>query len=356
MNRKRIDIHFIAEKAGVSYTTVSRVMNNSSLVKPTTRRKVEALIRKHDYVPDYFARGLKRKRSYTIGLIVTNITYPFYPRIIRHIEEQAFNNGFSVILCDSGGDLEREKLEIGVLLEKKVDGIIAAPVDVPDSNEDLYRRIVASGKSVVFVNNFLEDVDTDSVRLDNIEASQRITEHLIRIGHKRLGLIKDAFDRLASREDGFRRAHEKHGMTIDPDLLVRRDISEGGIRTGLGDELDGHRFAKVLLSRSEPPTAIFASNDAMALGVCKYAHDSGIPIPDELAVVGFDDVPYASFLNVPLTTMAQPSQEIAGAAFGLLRERIESDSEILPRTVMVKAKLIVRESCGATRARSVSSA
>lgn len=341
-----ITIRSIAEEANVSRATVSRVINNSPLVRKKTREQVLRVIAKYNYHPHALAQALKSKKSFTIGLIVTDITYAYFPQIIQGIEEVAVTNGFGVFFCESNMNAERERMDLRILLEKRVDGIIAAAYDGPGNNEKLYQSIVEEGIPVVFCNNSLENVEADTVVGDNVGGVTKAIEHLIRLGHKRIGFIRDVFERRGLRELGYRNVFKSHNLKIDEQLIVMRDIEKEGVRKGIGDPLDGYTLFKGLW-KLKKPTAVFCSNDAIAFGVYHAADELGLKIPDDLAVVGFDDVPMAEYLLVPLTSVRQPMFEIGMNAFQLLMDRFKNQPKRSKQQILLDTELIIRKSCGA---------
>ncbi|MCD6386267.1 LacI family DNA-binding transcriptional regulator, partial [Candidatus Sumerlaeota bacterium] len=343
--KKLLNIREIARLSGVSYITVSRVLNDSPLVKESTKKRVQQVIEKHGYTPNLIARGLRKRKSNTIGLIITNMTYPFFPEIVQAIEDEALNNNYDVIICDSQGDKDKEVRRLKALLSRRVDGLIAAPINQPGNNNlETYQEIVDRNIPVVIINYPFPLEKSDFVGVDDYPAAQEATEYLISLGHRRIAFFHDVFAVGEARLKGYISTLKKHGIPVEKELIFMRDIQHEGIRKGIGDELDGFIFCQKALAMQDPPTAIFCSNDAIAIGAYRAIAEQGLKIPEDISILGFDNVPYSAFLYVPLTTISQPMEEIGRTAFHLLLERINSP-ERSSRRVLVETELVIRSSC-----------
>lgn len=350
---EKITLKDIAKESGVSYSTVSRVINNLGYVHPLTYQKVMRVVKKYGYTPNNVARALRTAKTSTIGLLITNITYPFFPEIVQGIENEAIGKGYNVIISDYNGDVEREAERLLMLIKKNVDGIIAAPIDDSESNNwDLYAALRKQNVPIVII-NYTVDLDADFVGVDDRVAAEQCVEFLINLGHRRIAFIHDIFARRKARLNGYKSALMKHGIPFDEHLVLQRDIEKEGIRVGIGDEIDGYRLCKKILAAKPRITAIFCSNDAIAIGACKAIFEANLKIPDDISIVGFDNIPITRYLQVPLTTVSQPMYQIGENAFNLLLDRIESKGEhIIPRQVLLKGELIIRETCCPPRSRS----
>ena len=325
-------IQEVAEKAGVSSTTVSHVLNNTRLVSPETRARVEAAMDELGYHPNALARSLRRGQTHTLGLILPDSANPFFAEIGRAVEDAAFEFGYSVILCNTEGDLDKEQLYMDVLSKKQVDGIIfVAAGDRTDSLRGLLRRKMP----VVVVDRDLTGVEVDAVLGDNLQGGYLATQHLIDLGHRRIACISGPSNVTPSAERviGYRNAILGTGLMVDEDLIVRGDFHAES----------GHSAAHHLLDRSSAPTALFVCNDMMAMGALRAAAEMGKRVPDTLAVVGFDDIDLASYTSPRLTTVAQPKVEMGRRAVQLLVERL-ADKALAPRKEILLPQLIVRDS------------
>ncbi len=322
----------VAERAGVSITTVSHVVNETRPVSDELRGRVLAAIQELGYQPNTLARSLRRGKTHTIGMIIPDNANPFFAEVSRGVEDTSFEHGYSVILCNSDGDLDKELLYTSVLAEKRVDGIIFVAAGV--STEHI-RDLQAQRIPLVVVDRDIPDVAVDSVLTDNARGGELATRHLLELGHRRIGCITGPSDVTpsADRVTGYRRVLEAFGVPVDERLIVKGDFRcESGYRT-----------THSLLAMGNPPTAIFACNDMMAIGVICEALELGLRVPGEVSVVGFDDVRLASFTNPPLTTVAQPKYEMGTVATRLLIERMH-DLDMPARRRVFDVSILVRQS------------
>lgn len=327
-------IQEVARKAGVSPTTVSHVINNSRVVSAETRLRVEAAMEELHYRPNALARSLRRGQTHTLGLILPDISNPFFAEIGHSIETAAFEQGYSVILCNTEGDLDKEDLYVDVLSKKQVDGMIfVAAGDQTDSLRALLRHEVP----VVVVDRDLPEVEVDAVLADSRQGGYLATQHLIALGHRRIGCIAGPFHLTpsAQRVTGYREALLDAHLLADDDLIKRGDFHPES----------GYRAARSLLERRDAPAAIFACNDLMALGALRAAAESGRQVPADLAIVGFDDIELASYTSPPLTTIAQPKADLGRLAVQWLIEHI-ADKSRPARRELLPTRLIVRGTCG----------
>lgn len=324
----------VAERAGVSVTTVSHVINETRPVSDDLRRRVLEAMHALGYQPNALARSLRRKETHTIGMIVPDSANPFFAEVARGIEDASFEQGYSVILCNSDGDLEKELLYTNVLSEKRVDGILFVAAGV--STEHI-RALQARQMPLVVVDRDIPDVVVDSVLIHNARGGWLATQHLIELGHRRIGCITGPSDVTPSAERviGYQQALQEAGIPLDEALIVKGDFQYES----------GYRAAQQLLALDDPPTAIFACNDLMAVGAISAAVELGFQVPARLSVVGFDDIRLASFANPPLTTVAQPKYEMGVVAMTMLLERMR-ERDMSPRRRLLDIRLVVRQSTG----------
>jgi len=334
-----VTIKDIARKAGVSYATVSRALNNKRGVREATRRRILELASKMSYTPNAIARGLVKKQTLTLGLIIPDITNPFYPEVARGIEDGATEGGFSIFLCNTNWEREREVHYLRLLAEKRVDGIILAPID--DGFEA--GEFGPAGKiPVVYVCNAPRGAEHSFVVIDNVLGGFLATEHLIRAGHRRIGFVGSTEDSLtiAERLEGYRRALKKHGLQGEKKY----------IRLGEFKQETGYRIIRSMIADGDYPRAVFAENDLLALGIMQGVKASGLSVPADVAVVGFDDIPFSGFPEVRLTTINQPKYEMGRKAVEILLEQIGGPAGTQPlrpvqiRQIYLKPQLVVRES------------
>lgn len=325
-------IREVAESAGVSYATVSHVINNTRLVSPETRERVLAAMTALNYRPNALARSLRQGKTNTIGLVLPDSANPFFAEISRSIEDEAFKQGYSVFLCNTELDTQRELFYVDVLSKKQVDGIVfVAAGDQADSLDFLVRR----NMPVVMIDRDVPNVEVDAVLTDNQLGGFLATRHLLELGHTRIACIAGPSSITPSSERmiGYRKALEEAGIPYDEDLVVRGDYHAQS----------GMEITHSLLKTNPRPTAIFALNDLMALGALRAAAEAGYTIPRDLAVVGYDDLEIAHFSNPPLTTISQPKKEIGVQAINLLVDRMTHKSRS-PSRLVLAPELIVRRS------------
>jgi len=316
----------------VSVTTVSHVVNGTRRVSDGLRQQVLTAVNELGYQPNALARSLRSKKTHTIGLVVPDSANPFFAEVARGIEDVSFEEGHSVILCNSDGDLRKELLYTDLLVEKQVDGIlfVAAGFSAEHILRLLERRI-----PVVVVDREIPGVSVDSVLTDNEQGGWLATHHLIKLGHRRIGCITGPSDLTpsADRVTGYQRALQQSGLPVESELVVRGEFQSDS----------GYQAAHSLLGMKDPPAAVFACNDLMAVGVLGAAYERSLQVPDQLSVVGFDDIGLASFTNPPLTTVAQPKREMGALAARMLLDRMH-DPELAPRRRLLETKLVVRRS------------
>ena len=325
-------IREVAESAGVSYATVSHVINNTRLVSPETRERVLAAMDALNYRPNALARSLRQGKTHTLGLVLPDSANPFFAEISRSIEDEAFKEGYSVFLCNTELDTQRELFYVDVLSKKQVDGIIfVAAGDQADSLDFLVRR----NMPVVMIDRYLPNVEVDAVLTDNQLGGYLATRHLLELGHTRIACIAgpSSITPSAERIIGYRRAVQEAGLPYEESLILRGDYHAQS----------GMDIAHSILKMQPRPTAIFALNDLMALGALRAAAEAGCSVPGDIAVVGYDDLEIARFTNPPLTTVAQPKREIGARAIQLLIERMSLKDSPRSRLVL-PPELIVRRS------------
>jgi LacI family transcriptional regulator len=325
-------IREVAESAGVSYATVSHVINNTRLVSHETRERVLTAMEQLNYRPNALARSLRQGKTNTIGLVLPDSANPFFAEISRGIEDEAFKRGYSVFLCNTELDIQRELFYVDVLSKKQVDGIIfVAAGDQADSLDFLLRR----NMPVVMIDRDVPNVEVDAVLTDHKLGGFLATRHLIELGHKRIACIAgpSSITPSAERITGYRRALEEAGISYDENLVLRGDYHA---QSGL-------EITHSILKMNLRPTAIFALNDLMALGALRAAAEADCSVPDDLAVVGYDDLEIARFTNPPLTTISQPKKAIGAQAVSLLVDRMSQKSRA-PSRLVLPPELVIRRS------------
>jgi DNA-binding LacI/PurR family transcriptional regulator len=325
----------VAELAGVSTATVSRVLNNYPHIRDDVRRTVLDAIAELEYKPNRVAQRLRATSSRLIGIVVTDISNPFFNTIMASIEGEFFNHGFSVLMSNTAADPQKELGYLSMMENEGVAGLVIAPTS---ENVDRVAELAEAGLPIVVIDRRMTSGKVDMVLADNVAGAQTAVEHLIALGHTRVGHIGGPVHLTSGREryQGYQQAMDNAGLAISPNLVR------------LGNHLyeSGYSCALDLLDSADPPTALFIANNMMTLGALNAIHDRGRRIPHDIAIVGFDDMPWSTSLNPPLTAVAQPTLEIGYRAASMLLERIEQP-DLSPRMEVLPTTLVVRASCGA---------
>ncbi len=333
--RANVGIRDVAQRAGVSVGTVSNVLNGSPRVSPVTVERVRAAISDLGYVRNEAARQLRAGRSSSVGLVVLDVRNPFFTDVARGAEDEAARFGLSVILGNSDEDVARESSYLDLFEEQRVHGILISPFgDIEDRLAELRRR----GTPVVLVDRESRDAAVSSVSVDDVAGGRLAVAHLLSTGRRRIAFvggplgIRQISDRLA----GARAAvAEVPGATLEE------------LETAALTVLEGRRVGEDLVARTERPDAVFAANDLVAVGLLQALVMSGrLRVPDDVALVGFDDIDFASATVVPLTSVRQPRHEIGATALRILREEA-AEPERPPRRIVFQPELVVRASTGA---------
>lgn len=329
----KVTIKDIAKEADVSITTVSRVLNDKPDVSLDTRRKIEQVIERLGYNPNTIARGLVTKRTYTIGLIIPDISNPFFPEVAHGIESKARELGYSVVFYNTDNDKKAEKQAIEVLKGKRVDGIILSLS--LENNQELH-KLAQEYFPVVELDRKVPDSSFPTVTIDNEEAAFEATEHLINLGHTRLAHItgdlgtQTGLDRLS----GFKKALNKYGLKIEKEYITEGNYSREAGYVGM----------KNLLKLRKVPTGVFAGNDLMAIGAYQAVFEKGLRIPEDISIIGVDDIEVASIVRPGLTTMRFPKHELGQKAAEILIREIEGQDMDKQGDIILKTTLVLRGS------------
>ncbi|MSU66391.1 MAG: LacI family transcriptional regulator [Opitutus sp.] len=324
----------VADRAKVSIATVSRVLNKSDKVVPETRAIVEQALRELEYRPSRVARRLRMNsgRAHLVGLIIPDIQNPFYAEIARGVEDAAYAAQYALLLCNSDENPAKEQFYLDVMRDESVDGIVLPPFDEADAAVLAFAK---TGIPVVCVDRSLARGATDLVEVDNHRGAFDAVSHLVAKGHKHIGLIEGRAQVSTSRERrrGYLDALAEHG------IAVRKDL----IRAGDFKQESGRVLANELLDLRRPPTALFVCNDHMTVGALAALHHRGLRVPRDVAIVGFDDLPWAEALDPPLTVVRQPAYDVGRQAMELLLKRIMEPGRP-PVTLRLLPELVVRRS------------
>lgn len=331
---KTTTIADVAKLANVSKSTVSQYLNKRyQYMAEETKEQITLAIKELGYQPNIVARSLKQKTTKTIGLIAANIVHSFSTQIIRTVENVCHEHGFHLMICNADDDPQKEKEYIQSLMAKQVDGIIAFPTG---GNLELYENMIESKYPIVFVDRIVNEISIPSVLLDNENAAMIAVQHFIDKGYERIGIMTTTIIRNITprieRIRGYKKAFEVNGIPINEDYIKSLEIErmQEGIRE---------------MFETEPrPQAILAGNDLTLIEVLKYIKVNNLEIPNDIALIGIDDVSFASFYYPPITTIAQPIQDIGKRAANLLLDKINKKEQTNQLIYRYEPELLIRES------------
>ncbi|HOA25852.1 MAG TPA: LacI family DNA-binding transcriptional regulator [Aggregatilineales bacterium] len=333
MTKNKITIQDVAARAGTSPSTVSRVLTGSAPVSEGLRQSVERAIAELGYRPSLVARSLKTQTTYTVGLLVNDITNPFFSALARGVEEEANGQGYSLILCNTNEDPERELKYLQILRDKQVDGIIFGPT----GRNDEFIRSLAGRIPLVQIDRQMPGLDAPAVLVDNEKAAYQATRLLVERGHERIAMLGWGMDITTSteREAGYERALREAGIALDTRLLARPSQFSHSTLV---------RAAEELLAQQPRPTAIFAANNRFGIATLAAIRRFNLTVPDDVALVVFDDIDAFSLMSPSITAVAQPALEMGRVAMDLMLRLIRTADEAVPPVTLLPTELIVRES------------
>lgn len=326
----------VAKRADVSIATVSNVIRGTKRVSPETRKRVLAAIKELDYSPNAIARGLKVKQTRMLGILVPDITNPFFPEIIRGAEETAFERGYFLVTANTDEQIGRERQLLAALRSYRADGILLA--SAPGADISHIRRAVEAGVAMVFLDRPISGIKADSILLDNARGARECVRHLIQKGHRRIAIItgpmqlQNARERLSGYEDALRESD----IPVDPRLVLEGDYRYES----------GYKLALQFIKESADVSAIFVSNGVMTMGVLNAFEELGVRCPEDMALATFDDLTLDHSYHTHLTSVVQPSYEMGARAATILMDRIEGRLTGEPVTVRVVPTLVIRSSSG----------
>lgn len=329
--RPRVTIAQVAERAGVSPTTVSHVLSGKRLVGEATKATVMAAIRELGYRPNAVARNLRTRRSQMVAVVVPDLTNPFYSVLTRGLADTVDAAGYGTYVCNTDGLADRERAFLDDALDRGVDGVVIASVSSTARDED---GPSAMGTPVVCVGGAFDHPAVDLVAADDEVGSHAAVAHLIARGSTRIAMIQGPSESGAARTAGYRAALEEAGIGFDESLLAHGDWTRQG----------GHKAMQTLMALEPRPDAVFCANDLTAIGAMDVCRELGLAIPDDVALVGFDDVDAAALVHPSLTTVQNPAYDTGAAAGKLLVSRMSGEYHDKGRTVLLSCPLIPRES------------
>lgn len=334
--KKNPTIYEVANAAGVSRATVSRYINGNGYVSNKARQKIEEAIRQLNYHPNKIAQSLTKRSTGNIALVLSDIANPISAQYTKGVELIANQQDYNLIVCNTGFDLENEIRYITKLIEKHVDGIIIAP---SGNKKEHIEEVIKRGIPLVFLSRKVYGINADYVRFANEEGSYQVVEHLIKLGHRKIGVISRDLDRIndIERLRGYKQALEHYRIPFDEQM----------VQSGKAVEEVGYQKMQILLNLPQTPTAVFTAVNLFAVGVLRLLHEKNIKIPQDIAVASFESFSYLDpIINPPITANNMPVFEMGVTAANLLFERIKSDNpQNIPfKDISLRGQLIVRKS------------
>ena len=331
-----VTIRDVARAAGVSTATAARALGGYGHASPTARRKVSESARQLGYRPNVVARALVSRATTTVGLVVGDIENPFFAAAARGLADVMDAHGYTVLLANADEDAGRERRAVDALRARQVDGMVVVPA--PGASPEHLTELVTAGVPLVLLDRAVVGVAADSVLVRNVAGARAAVAHLAGLGHRRIGVVSDSPDITSSAEriQGYRQALRAAGIAPEPGL-----ISIGGPTRD-----DGEAAALRLLDRPDRPTAVFTANNFMTVGALRAARSLALRIPEDVALVGFDDLDWTTLVQPPVTVVRQPVADLGRVAGERLLRRLDGDAGP-PKRIRLDAGLIVRGSCGA---------
>jgi len=323
----------VAARAGVSVATVSRALSAApNRVSPPVLQRIIDAAEQLDYIPNNLARNMRSGSARILGLIISDIGNPFFTAVARGVEDVAQRHGYSLVLSNTDENPDREAASLGVMAAERAAGVIIATTN---ENGSALRRFQDMGMAVVAIDRHIVDLPTDSVVVDNESASHEAVSHLVRLGHRRIAIVGGPSDAETARERsrGYERAMREARIPLQSELVCHGDFHE----------TSGLTVTRRLLDLPEPPTAIFAVNNLTTIGVLGALRERGVKLPDEMSVVGFDDLPTGELLDPPLTVVQQPTYRVGARAADLLVRRLREPTAAI-KEIVLSARLVVRGS------------
>lgn len=327
-----MNIKKVADQAGVSTATVSRVINNTSYISPETAEKVWKAIDELGYYPNINARGLASGKSSLLGLIVSDIVNPFFPDLVKSFEESAFEKGFEIIMANTNYDPARTALRVRSLIERRVDGVAVMTSEMDRSMID---KFSTRGIPIVFLDTGKVKKNISNIRINYEYGISEAIEHLLDLGHREIGFISGPLNLKSARirRKAFLEFLKKRGIIERDELIASGDYKIGG----------GKKAMTKLLKLKKRPTAVFVSNDLTAIGALQTLRSNGLHVPEDMSLIGFDDIAFAESVDPPLTTVNLSRTKIAQCAFESLFELINGTDK-KGKEISVDTKLVIRES------------
>lgn len=335
---KQMTIYDIAKLANVSVATVSRVINSTAPVKDSTRKKIEALIQQYQFQPNAMARSLLKKETGIIGIIVPDLTNPFYTEVLAGAEQEALTTGHTFLLTNSVGDYQKESQYLSIMREKRVDGMIflGGRINLKIGDEELDQELIQHASTIptVLVNGTVKGNALTRVATDEYTGTCMAVQHLIECGHKQIGFLGGELhmSTTSTKLRAFKKTMREAGL----------EVREEWIMTDSFSIYSGRKQMEKLLQLADKPTAVMCVNDFVAIGAIKTAVDHELTIPDDMSIVGFDDIPLSHHFIPEITTVSQEANELGRTAIQVLQKLM--NQEKVKKHTVIEPKLIVRKS------------
>lgn len=326
-------IREVAKRAGVAPITVSRVLNNSGYFRPEIKERVESAAAELHYVPNQLARSLRFNRTNTLALILSDVTNPFWTTVARGVEDAASEHGYTVMLCNTDENDEKQEQYLSVLLSKRVDGILLVPAR---STPKAVQRIQKQRVQVVVLDRTVPDVEVDIVRCASADGSYQLTHHLLELGHRRIAILSgpDSVSVSHERLAGYKRAFYEANLPIDESLIIHGEFTvERGIH-----------MAQQAMQLNPAPTALIGMNNFISIGALKALQNMNLRCPQDISVASFDDLPNSMMVEPFFTVVAQPAYEIGRTATQLLLNRIANPHDTPVQSILLPTEFIIRQS------------
>jgi LacI family transcriptional regulator, galactose operon repressor len=327
----------VAKAAGVSVTTVSHVVNKTRRVNPETVAAVETAIEATGYIPDQVARSIRTGGTRTIGCAISAMSNPYFAEVVHGVERAAARAGYSLLLTDTHDDPQGQTRAIATLLSRRVDAVVLAPSHDPTA---VIVQVMQRKLPIVLIDRFF-DAPVDQVGSENIEPTAQLVDHLASLGHRRIGLVagRDGLATTSERLEGFRLGLRRNKLRVSPELIAS------------GANLEAYNVTQRFLARPRPPTALVVGSNRMTIGAMRAIRDCGLSVPEDVALVAFDDFEWADLFHPRLTAIAQATAEMGEQSVEMILSRL-ADPVLEPRKVRLPAAFVHRESCGCSLAQS----
>lgn len=331
-----VTINDVAKRAGVSKSSVSRVLNgNYEYMSDDLKNRIINAMNELNYSPNLLAQGLKKKKTGVIGIILSDISNPFWSEVLKGVQAESSKYGYGLMVNNSNEDSDEEKENVSLLRSKQVDGLI---INTTGKNTETYQTLLQDGYPFVFLDRVLNNLKADTVVVDNVFGANQAISYLIKQGHRRIAILSYPPENKSPREErlhGYRTTLKAHGIPVDEKLIKICEQEQG----------KGVEATKELLSLSNKPTAIFSTHAMLNLEILTGVIECNLQVPEDVSVLGYDDFAWVPLLNPPLTTVGQPAFELGAKAAKLLIERIEKKRDEEAIVIQLDPQLIIRKSC-----------